>query len=76
MGILFLRKNKVTTDLILTVIGVLAWVAQFFQVFSEYSEEVLIGFLYSAFGMLGVVLVVMALTFDVRIDREKNSKDD
>lgn len=72
LGVLFFRKKKDTTDLILTVIGILLWIAQFLQTFEEFSDEVITAFIFCALGMLGVIIVLIALLFDVKAEHDNN----
>lgn len=72
LGAIFLKKKRVTTDLILTVIGIMAWVVQIVQNFEKFPEEIISGFMFSAFGILGAVLVLVALLFDIGADAQKD----
>lgn len=71
LSVLFLKKEKVTTDLILIVIGILLWGVQTFQSFGKFPDQFLTDFVFSAAGILGMVLSTVALLFDVKADCEK-----
>lgn len=75
LTVLFVRKNRVSTDLILTIIAVLLWLAQFIQTFQEFSQDYVSAFLLCASGILGLILVIIGLSFDIRLET-RNNKDD
>lgn len=68
--ILFILKRTMSTDIILTVIGVLLWVVQILMVLT--SSDPLIGFAVSGLGILGVILSAFALVFEIKVSKSEN----
>lgn len=75
LGVMFLRKKKVSTDYILTIIGVLLWVSRFLKVLNESNGEWIIAFITCAAGILGSVITIIALVFEVLSAKQDNNCD-
>ncbi len=66
-------KNRLNEDFILTLIGVLLWVAQFFSVFVTSGKEHMVSFLYCSAGILGVGFILIGMV--VYAGTQKVNKD-
>lgn len=62
--VIFIYKKTSGADIILTIIGMLLWAVQFYQVFM--AKGPMLGFIYSGLGMLGFSLSLVGFAFEVR----------
>ncbi len=67
--VIFIYKKTPGADIILTIIGMLLWVVQFVQVFTDKGP--LLGFIFSGVGILGFALSIVGFVFEVK-DMRKN----
>lgn len=63
LGVIFIYKKTPGADIILTIIGLLLWVVQFYQVFA--SKGPFLGFITSSLGVLGIALSIVGFVFEV-----------
>ena len=62
--VIFIYKKTPGADIILTIIGMLLWAVQFYQVFT--SKGPLLGFITSGLGVLGIALSFVGFVFEVK----------
>ena len=67
--VIFIYKKIPGSDIILTIIGMLLWAVQFYQVFM--IKGPLLGFITSGLGMLGIALSFVGFVFEVKEMRSK-----
>lgn len=62
--VIFIYKKVPGSDIILTIIGLLLWAVQLYQVFT--SKGPLLGFITSGLGVLGILLSIVGFVFEVK----------
>lgn len=72
LGVMFIKKKKISTDYILTIIGLLLWFSRFMKVFSDNNGEPVLSFIICSAGILGSVVVFIGLVFELAIAKQNN----
>lgn len=70
--VMYLKKERSGTDLILILLGLILWGYRIWMTFSTATDKIAIAFLFCALAIVGVIFTAIGLAGDIKEDNNKN----